>query len=381
MKFSDIVGHSEIIESLQEIADSGKIPHAILFSGVRGVGKFRVARAFAQYLHCKDKKNGDSCGKCPSCIQHQNHNNPDLHFIYPVVKKDGVLISKDVIEQWREMLDSYSYMPPDKWNDIIKAGNSQPAIYVSESEEIINRASLSAFQENLKIFIIWLPEKMRIETANKLLKIIEEPFEDTVFIFVSNDESKILTTLHSRTQKFNFKPLSKTDIEKMLVNRGVSSETAADAARVAGGSIEKAEEIACHPEELIEFSDLFKDIMRSAYSLNARRLKELSEDIAVYGREKILRFLSYCGRMIRENYIYNLGIRELNEMTKEESNFSVKFAPFIHEGNVESLQSEIARASTDIERNANSKIVLFDLFLLLSRSVRKPRTTSFPFYD
>lgn len=378
MKFKDITGHKEIISALRNLKDSGKIPHALLFTGISGIGKHRTARAFAQYIHCKNPKNGDSCGECPSCLQHQKHNNPDLHFIYPVVKreKEGVKVSVDVIDLWREMIDNYSYLPPEKWNDLLKAGNSQPAIYVNESEEVIAKASLSAFQENFKIFIIWLPEKLRPEAANKLLKIIEEPFEDTIFILVSNNDSKILPTIHSRTQRFNFKPLLEADIKDFLLNQHVSAEIAKDAARIAEGSLQRADEIALHPEELQEFSELFKEVMRSAYALRARSLKELSENIASFGREKIMRFLTYCGRMIRENYIYNFKIPALVLMTQDETTFSSRFAPFIHDDNVEQLSEEISRASQDIERNGNSKIVLFDLFLLLSRLVRKPRPTN-----
>ena len=378
MRFKDITGHKDIIQSLVKMADSGKLPHAFLFSGIPGVGKMRVARAFSQYIHCKNRANGDSCGVCPSCLQHQKYNNPDLHFIYPILKKEGALISKDMIEPWREMLETYSYMPPEKWNELIKAGNSQPVIYVDDSEDIVSRASLSSFQENYKIFIIWLPEKLRLEAANKLLKVIEEPFEDTIFILVSNNESKILPTILSRTQRFNFKPLSSHELTEMLKDKGVTPAMAADAARIAQGSLQKAEEIACHPEELQEFSDLFKDMMRAAYALKAKTLKEISETTAAFGREKLIRFLEYCSRMIRENYIYNLGIPELIMMTEDESNFSSRFAPFIHEGNVEQLDEEIARAQRDIERNGNSKIVMYDLFLLLSRLVRKPKSSVLP---
>lgn len=378
MKFAEITGHKDLINSLRGVTERGKIPHAFLFSGISGIGKMRTARAFAQYLHCKNRENGDSCGKCSSCLQHQKHNNPDLHFVYPIVKKEGALISKDMIELWREMLDNFSYMPPEKWNELINAGNSQPAIYVNESEEIISRASLSSFQEDYKIFIIWLPEKMRPEAANKLLKVIEEPFEDTIFILVSNNDSKILPTIQSRTQRYNFKPLSETELQELLLKTGVGEEIAADAARISEGSLQRADEIACHPEELLEFSDLFKDIMRAAYGLKAKALKELSETAAGYGREKLLRFLAYCNRMIRENYIYNFNIQPLVLMTREEEQFSGKFAPFIHDGNVEQLSEEVARATQDIERNGNSKIVMYDLMLLLSRLLRKPKASSLP---
>ncbi len=379
MKFSDIAGHSDTISSLRALADGGRIPHAMLLTGISGIGKFRVARAFAQYIHCHNRKDGDSCGVCPSCLQHQRHNNPDLHFIYPIVSKEKRRVSTDYIDEWKEMLNDWSYMPPEKWNDIISAGNSQPAILVAESEEIIAKASLSAFQENYKIFLIWLPEKMRPEAANKLLKIIEEPFEDTLFILVSNDDSRLLPTIFSRTQRFNMRPLSGNEISRHLAQRrGVDSLIADAASRIAEGSVARAEELACHPDEIMEFSSLFKEIMRMAYALKAAALKTLSERCAAMGREKLMRFLAYCARMVRENFIYNLSLPPLSLLTPDEEEFSVRFAPFIHEGNVEGLSNEISRAAADISRNANGKIVMFDLMLLISQWVRMPKPAVLP---
>ena len=379
MKFSDIAGHNDTIQALRGMADAGRIPHAILLSGISGIGKFRLARAFAQYIHCSNHINGDSCGVCPSCLQHQNLNNPDLHFIYPVVKRDGTSVSKDLIERWKEMLSDWSYMPPEKWNEIIQAGNSQPAIYVNESEDLIARASLSAYQENFKIFLMWLPEKMRPEAANKLLKLIEEPYDDTLFILVSNDDSKVLPTIFSRTQRFRMLPLSSGDIcSHLTLNHGISDGIAAAASKIAEGSMGKAEELACHPDEILEFSALFKETMRMAYGLKASRLKSISEHTASMGREKLLRFLAYCGRMVRENFIYNMKLPQISMMTPEEEEFSLKFSPFIHEGNVETLSEDISKASSDIERNANAKIVMFDLMLLLSQGVRTPKPARLP---
>lgn len=290
MKFSDIAGHKETIDALRSTVDSGRIPHAILLSGISGIGKFRLARAFAQYVHCRHRHDGDSCGVCPSCLQHQKHNNPDLHFIYPVVKRDGAQVSTDFIDQWKTMLSEWSYMPPEKWNEIIQAGNSQPAIFVNESEDIISRVSLSAYQENYKIFLIWLPEKLRPEAANKLLKVIEEPFEDTLFILVSNDDSRLLPTIFSRTQRFNMRPLADSDIsDHLMLNRGIDPAIAEAAARIAEGSMGKAEQLACHPDEIMEFSALFKETMRMAYALKARELRIISESCASMGREKLIR--------------------------------------------------------------------------------------------
>lgn len=379
MKFSEIAGHEKAVASLRSMVDSGRVPHAILLSGISGIGKFRLARAFAQYLHCRNRQGGDSCGKCPSCLQHMRHNNPDLHFTYPVVKRDKNSVSTDFIEEWKEMLDNWSYMPVEQWSGILKAGNSQPAIYVDESDAIVSRASLSAYQEDFKVFLVWMPEKLRPEAANKLLKVIEEPFEDTVFVLVSNDDSKILPTISSRTQRFNLRPVPEDTIERYLrETRGLDAATAYESSRIAEGSIAKAEELACHPEEIIEFSSLFKETMRMAYALKATELKRISDTAAGFGREKLIRFLNYSARMVRENFISNLRMPPLNLMTSDEEQFSQRFAPFIHEGNVEGLLDEISRATSDIERNANTKIVMFDLLLLFSQLVRTPKPSKLP---
>lgn len=379
MRFADIAGHQDTIDSLRQSVDSGHIPHAIMLAGISGIGKFRLARALAQYIHCRHRVDGDSCGKCPSCLQHQKHNNPDLHFVYPIVKRDGAAVSTDFIEPWREMLDDWSYMPPEKWNDLMQAGNSQPAIHVTESEDIIARSALSAYQENFKIFLIWQPEKLRPEAANKLLKIIEEPYDDTLFILVSNDDQKVLPTIFSRTQRFNLKPLDREEIEKHLEdNCHVARSVAGESARLAEGSAAKAEILACHPDEIIEFSDLFKEVMRNAYGLKAQMLRTLSERLASMGRERIIRFLGYAARMVRENFMFNMRMPQISLMTREEEEFSYRFAPFIHVGNVEQLTAEISRAANDIERNANAKIVMFDLMLLISQWVRTPKPATLP---
>ena len=216
---------------------------------------------------------------------------------------------------------------PEKWNDIIQAGNSQPAIFVTESEDIISRASLSAFQENFKIFLVWLPEKLRPEAANKLLKIIEEPFDDTLFILVSNDDSRLLPTIFSRTQRFIMRPLDHAEISAHLRSHtGVDRQLADAASRIAEGSMAKAEELALHPDEIMEFASLFKETMRMAYALNAQSLKKISETVAAMGREKIIRFLSYCSRMTRENFIYNMAMPQISLMTPDEEQFSRRFA-------------------------------------------------------
>lgn len=375
MKFSDIPGHTATKRALIELADARRIPHALMLCGPSGIGKMLLARTFAEYVHCTNRQNGEPCGSCPACRQHASFNNPDTHFIYPIVKKDKILLSSDRIEEWKKMLTEYPAMPPERWLDIIEAGNSRPRIYVNDAEYIVSAEAMSSYAADYKFFIIWLPEKMNIEAANKLLKVIEEPTPDTVFILVSNEENLVLPTISSRTQRFNMSPLSREEIgEYMLKKYGLKDYEAFELSRLAEGRISKADEVAGFSEEKEEFEALFRDIMRNAYAKKIGALKNLSERTAAFGREKLLRFLNYMSRMTRENFIFNLKMPQLSMLTRSEEEFSKRFSPFINYGNVEDIINEVGKAETDVSRNANAKIVMFDLFLLIIGFLhRKPK--------
>lgn len=354
------------------MVDADRIPHAILFSGPAGVGKMMMARAFAQYVHCSSRNAGEPCGICPSCRQHLANSNPDLHFIYPVVKKKlKAPLSTDYIEEWRKMIAEEPFMRRDRWLALLDAGNSQPIIYVSEAEEIARTAPLSSFASRYKIYLIWLPEAMNPETANKLLKILEEPWDDTIFLMVSNNPEKLLPTVYSRTQRILFRPLEPQQLEKILIlQRGVEKGIAERISRISEGSLFKAEDLMQADGETEESAEWFRTIMRSAYARKMKRLLQLSDEIADKGRERVLRFLNYGAMMVRENYIYNLRQPLLNAMTLSEEQFATRFAPFINHKNVEGLAAEFTRASNEIARNANARIVLFDMFINITRYIR-----------
>ncbi|MDE7413210.1 MAG: DNA polymerase III subunit delta [Muribaculaceae bacterium] len=376
MKFSDIPGHEATKKALIELADSDRIPHALMLCGVSGIGKMMLARAFVNYVHCTDRRDGEPCGECRACRQHASFNNPDTHFIYPIVKseKSKVLLSTDRIAEWRKMLETYPAMQPEKWLEIIDAGNSRPRIYVNDAEYIVGAEAMSNYASNYKFFIIWLPEKMGVDAANKLLKVIEEPTPGTVFLLVSNEDSEVLPTISSRTRRFNMSPLTREEIETYMLKRyPLKDYEAFELSRLAEGRISKADDLAGFSEEQAEFESLFRDIMRNAYSKKLVVLRTLSEKSAAFGREKLLRFLDYMARMTRENFIYNMKMPQLSALRRSEEEFSKKFSPFINHGNVEDIMNEIGRASNDISRNGNSKIVMYDLFLLLiGFLLRKP---------
>ncbi len=378
MKFADILGHEEAKAELRGMADSDRIPHALLISGMSGIGKMRLVRAFLQYLYCSDRRDGEPCGRCPACLQTASLNNPDIHWIYPVVKGGSKrTVSSDLAPAWREMLEQHPYMEPQEWLEILqgsdaKAGvNARPTIYVDEAAEVTRSAPLSSLAYRYKTYVIWLPERMNAEAANSLLKLIEEPYEDTLFILVSNNPGELLPTVFSRTRRLPLRPLTQQQIEDWLLRTTQASpEEARTAARLSGGSLGKALEAVANGGEQGEFGDIYRQMMRSAYMREVARLKTLSDEVAAMGREKNIRFLDYCSRMARENFITNFSLPSLTALNREEEQFSVRFAPFVNYRNIEALARDTDRARRDISRNANAKIVMFDYMLSLCRSIR-----------
>lgn len=368
MRFADIAGHNNVKEHLRTLVDSDRVPHALLLSGPEGTGKLALARALAQYMHCVSPVNGDSCGRCPSCVQHASLNNADMHFVYPIVKskQKHQLVSTDMADAWRNFLSCGNYASWQRWLDIIDAGNSRPGIYVEESAEILRKLNISNFSARYKVMVVWLPEKLQGEAANKLLKIIEEPFDDTKLIFVSNDPASILPTILSRLQRVAVTRLSDDEIAAILVDtRGVDPQAAVQLAYISDGNACTALDAVETAGEFDEFMELFQDIMRKAYMRDVKALRDNGDTVAAMGREKSLRFLAYCARMVRENFIYNLGRQDLVRLTGAEARFSSRFAPFINAANADDMMRLFDEAAADISRNANAKIVMFDTLLHL----------------
>ncbi len=376
MKFADIIGNQDSVNILRNLVSSDRIPHALLISGPAGIGKTLLTRAFISYLNCENPtSDGDSCGVCPTCRQIDALNHPDIHYVFPIYKSKAKdkLLSSDYSAEWKRFLTESPYMDFTFWMALMNAGNSQPIINIEEASEINRIASMSAYSAKYKVFVIWLPEKMNLNAANRLLKTIEEPHPDTIFICVSNDPGSILPTIYSRLQRIEMKRPSNDEVKFALMQKGISPDSAEVLANLSEGSLLRAFQYASTEGETGEFSDIFKSSMRNAFQKKVGVLKPLSEKIADFGREKALRLLDYFARMIRENYIANLCIPPLNVMTPDEAEFSSKFAPFINSDNVEDLLKEVDEAKRDISRNANSKIVWFDFFINLMILIRKKK--------
>ena len=366
MFFRDIIGQEEIKQRLIQNVQENKIAHAQLFCGGEGVGKLPLAIAYARYISCLNPSNEDACGKCPNCIKFNHLVHPDLHFIFPVVKKKSTkdVVSDDYIAEWRELIAKTPYFNLHTWLEEMGAENQQAQIYVKESNDIIRKLSLKSSQGGYKIIIIWLPEKMNQECSNKLLKLLEEPAEQTVFLLVSEEPDMLLTTIQSRTQRINIKGIEEKDLKEALMNiHGLQEQDATDIAHRSEGNFLKAIESISLNEENKLFFDLFVALMRLSYQRKIKEMKVWSENVAAMGRERQKHFLSYCQRMIRENFIYNFHNRSITYLGSEEEAFSTRFAPFINERNVMEIMSELNEAQRHIEQNVNAKMVFFDFSL------------------
>ena len=366
MFFRDIIGQEDIKKQLIKNVQENKIAHAQLFCGGEGVGKLPLAIAYARYISCLHPSDKDACGTCPNCIKFNNLAHPDLHFIFPVVKKKSTkdIVSDDYLAEWRELITRNPYFNLQTWLEEMGAENQQAQIYVKESSEIIRKLSLKSSQGGYKIIIIWLPEKMNLECSNKLLKLLEEPAEQTVFLLVSEEPDMLLTTILSRTQRINVKAIDEKSLQETLViQHGLQEQDAKHIAHRSEGNYLKAIESISLNEENKIFFELFISLMRLSYQRKIKEMRLWSEKIAAMGREKQKHFLGYCQRMIRENFIYNFHNRSITYLDNEEEAFSTRFAPFINERNVMEIMNELSEAQRHIEQNVNARMVFFDFSL------------------
>ena len=367
MKFNEVIGQQDVQERLMQMVREDRLPHAIMLCGPNGSGKMALAVAFACYLLGKSD-NPDNPEK-PESPMLAKLEHPDLHFTYPTIKlpsmsTDHKPVSDDFAREWHELIMQGPYFTLDQWLNAIGAENQQAIITAGESDELVRKLSLKSSQGGYKVSIIWLPERMNIECANKLLKLIEEPPTQTVFLMVCEEPDKLLETIRSRVQRIDTKKIDNDTVRQALIDRrGISEDAAQRISRLANGSWLKALEALQAGTENEQFLDLFMMLMRLAYQRKVRDLRKWSETMAGFGREKQKRFLQFFLRMLRENFMYNFHQEELVYMTQEEEDFAKNFARFINEANILQLYDLTNLAIRDIGQNANAKIVFFDFAL------------------
>lgn len=344
-----------------QMVNEDRLPHAIMLCGPAGSGKKALAIAFA----CQLLDNGTPSAK--AMLQKLEH--PDLHFTYPTIKlpsmsAEHIPVSDDFAKEWHELVNDTPYFSMDEWMQMMGGENQQAIITAGESDELVRKLSLKSSQGGYKVSIIWLPERMNIACANKLLKLIEEPPQQTIFIMVSEEPEKLLETIRSRVQRIDIRKTDNEDICRALVERrGISEEAAHRISRLANGNWMKAlEELQAGSENEL-FLDMYILLMRLAYQRKIKDLRKWSEQMAAMGREKQKRWLSYFLRMTRENFMYNFQNEELCYMTQSEEDFARNFARFVNERNIVPVNDLANLAIRDIGQNANAKIVFFDFAL------------------
>ena len=367
--FDNIIGQKEYIASLRTAIDNNRLPHALLISGNEGSGSLALAYAAAQYLICPHRHDGDACGQCPQCLQLGKLQHPDVHFVFPVVRKKNqkeAPISLDYMGEWRNAFLNNHYLTLNEWTATSGEENKQAGIFVAEANNIIKTLSVKPFESDYRVMIIWLPEKMNEETANKLLKIIEEPNDMTHFFLVSQEPERIIGTIQSRVQRINLPPIADVDIQQALVSRfNCPQDKAIDYARMSHGSYVEALKLLNDDEERSFYFTKFCEMMRLSYAKKLFDMKEWSEEMSGIGRERQKAYLQYAQQMIRENFIMNFNTPSLNYLNENERTFSSRFHAFVNHNNVAGIMDELALAEKDIMQNVNAKMVFFDLSLKL----------------
>lgn len=379
MRFADITGQDDLKRHLAQTVDAGRVSHAQLFTGASGFGTLALAVAYVQYLCCRHRRNGDSCGECPDCRQIEALAHPDLHLVFPVNKqgkKSGEVIRSDeFLPQFRTLFaERRGYFSPQEWYDRLDLGKTlKGMIAAREADEIIRKLSFKSFEADYKTMLVWLPETMNEEAANKILKILEEPWERTLFILVSEHPDRLLPTILSRTQEVCVPRIAPEVLEREAFARGVADPLQVrNMARLADGDLLELGHLVAGESDAQrkEHFDLFCSLMRLSYNDKHLELVTWAEDAAQLSREQQRGFLRDAARLLRESYMLHAGIREISYLWGEELAFCTKFAPFVGSQNIEPLIAEIESASAQIAQNGNPTIVFTHFALSVSKMIK-----------
>lgn len=379
MQFKDIPGHDEIKKRLIRTVTDQRISSTQLFCGPEGNGAFGLAVAYCQYIACENKAEADSCGKCPSCLKFQKYAHADLHFSFPANRKsEGTkdMTSDEFMVQFRAYLMKDFFISLSEWKDEIEIDNKMPLITVYEASNIIRKLNYKSFDSEYKFLIMWMPERMNTEAANRLLKTFEEPFEKTLIIMVAEDYDAILKTILSRAQLIKIPPYKTPEISEMLQNRLQIAKPQADKiATVAEGNYNKAKQMATHGEDFTQSFDYFRQWLRDIITFNITNLLKEMDEFSRMGRESQKDFLHYALFMIRQVTALRFG-PGVEVLSSEEYDFAQKFSDFIQITTAEDANQLFNDAIYHIERNGNAKMIFLDLSLTLGKILKRDRQVS-----
>lgn len=380
MLFSEIIGQEHIKNHLTVSAESGRIAHAQMFVGPEGSGTLPMAIAYAQYVLCGNTGGENSGGAAHCNLMFNNLSHPDLHFAFPVATTESIKshpVSSMFLKEWRTFVKEQPYGNTFDWFQLIGIENKQGLIGVDEATDIVKALSLKAFEGGYKIMIIWMADRMNNAAANKLLKLIEEPPQKTIFILIAEEEEQIIQTIRSRCQILHFPPLTEEVIKQGLISRGIPEAEAAQAAHKAQGNYNKAIDFSVQDSEDLVFEKWFVFWVRSAFKAKGNKtvihdLIAWSEEISATGRETQKQFLQYCLEIFRQALLLNYQTPELVYTDMRSEGFKLeKFAPFVHSQNILDITKELEDAMYHIERNGNAKIIFTDLSIKLTRYLHK----------
>lgn len=379
MLYEDVLGQEHIKNHLKQSVLNGRIPHAQLFVGPEGCGTLPMAIAYARSILSSNKNEGELE---EVAAKFKNLSHPDLHFAFPVTTSDKAKshpISSNYLEEWRRLIKEQPYGNLFDWYNLLGVDNKQGQIGVDEAQDIVKSLSLKAYEGGYKVMVIWMAEKMNTACANKLLKLIEEPPSKTVFILITEDEGQIINTIKSRCQILHFPPLAEEAIAEALIkNHGMDVSVATKIAHQSNGNYNKACDLVFSDSEDLQFEEWFIFWIRSAFKAKGNKaaihdLISWSDDISKTGRETQKQFLNYCLDFFRQALLLNYNAQGLIYLEPKTPNFKLeKFAPFVHGNNVLEISDELQDAIYHIERNGNSKIILTDLSIKLTRLLHKP---------
>ena len=365
MQFKDIPSNIRVKNQLLNAVSNNRLSHAHLFTGDDGSSNLAMALAFAQYLMCENKTESDSCGVCPACMKTDKLIHPDLHCVFPVITGKGTNpVSDHFIEEWRGAIASNPYMSEEEWYLNLGDTNKQGFISVNEAHELSKKTVLKPYENSYRVIIIWHAERMHSPAANKLLKLLEEPPEKTIFILLTISYESLLETIVSRLQHTTIDPCDEQSLIAFLVEKhGVSTKVASEISPLSSGNIGQAMKFIKGGELLEQNTEEFQNWMRMCYKARVVELSSWVDMINRWGREQQKGFLQYALHMVRESLIRNFADSSVQKVREEEENFTANFAPFIHQNNAIEIIEEIELAHKHISRNGSSKFIFMDLTL------------------
>jgi DNA polymerase-3 subunit delta' len=375
MQFNQVIGQSLIKEKLISMVTENRVSHALLFAGPEGCGHLPMALAFIQYLNCVNKINDESCGKCNNCIKFQKLIHPDLHLVFPINSTDKIkgdkLVTSQFIQDFRSAVLDNPYLNLFDWLQYIGIENKQGIISERESDELIKKLSLRAYESEYKCAIIWMAERMHDACANKLLKLLEEPPHKTIFILIAQQPEQLLPTILSRTQTVKFGPINYQDIYQWIVTtQNISDPKASEIAHQSEGNFNKVLTLVQSIEEN-DYLTQFSTWMRLCYLKKFEEVLDWINQITKGVREEQKKFLEYALTMVRECLIRHGGATDISYLGEKEKEFIEKFYPFINLRNIHQIMNEFNQAIYHIERNGNGKIIFLDVTLKLFGLLRQ----------